>query len=221
MTKSNPRKEEVNMREYSKISPRLWLDQKFRTLSDDAKMAFVWALTCPAQNSTGAFRGNELTLAAECGWSTERARTALEGVAAVGMIECDSAAFTIVAPNFLRYNMPTSPGAAKCLGRLFSELPECGLRNSHLERVCNAIGLLSEEMRTAFSDGVFDALGVRPGWHPDGIGDGIHDGIAMVSRKHPRSKEQRTKNKEKGTRSLSRPAPLRKNSLQDGTNTPK
>lgn len=173
------------MREYSKISPRLWLDANFRSLADDARMAFIWALTCPAQNSAGAFRGSPLTFAAETGWSPERAQMAFQQVSENRMLEFDPAANLVAVPRFLKYNMPNSPGACKALGRLLGELPECPLRSAHIERVCCEIRRLSKAMRTAFLDGI-----------PDGTLDGIPDGFEETPGKHPRSKEQRTKNKE-------------------------
>jgi hypothetical protein len=56
------------MARYRKIDPRIWNDQKFRELSDDAKIVFFLLLTHPHMTALGAMRATVAGLAAELGW---------------------------------------------------------------------------------------------------------------------------------------------------------
>src|SRR4030095_519357 len=68
------RKKEVNgiMARYRKIDPRIWNDEKFRELTDDGRLVFLFILTHPHLTNLGAMRANIPGLAYEIGWDVER-----------------------------------------------------------------------------------------------------------------------------------------------------
>ncbi len=123
------------MRDFSKVSPRIWLDYRFRGLSEDGKLTFFWMLSNPGQTSVGAFRGSSGSYAAEIAWPLERAEAAFLEIEAAGMIERDDAACLVVIPKFLKHNPPTGPNCAIALGKILRNLPECKLREQHQTRV--------------------------------------------------------------------------------------
>ncbi len=57
---------------YRKVSTQIWNDEKFRGMSDDGQMVFLFLLTHPHMTSLGAMRATIPGLAAEKGWTTER-----------------------------------------------------------------------------------------------------------------------------------------------------
>lgn len=64
------------MARFRKIDPRIWNDEKFRTLSDKGKLAFLFILTHPAMTCLGAMRASFEGLAAELHWAAKRFRSA-------------------------------------------------------------------------------------------------------------------------------------------------
>ena len=146
------------MREYAKLSPRLWLDSKFRALPDDARLAFIWTLTCPAQTGHGAFTGNPARLASELGWTTERAGMALQALVSCGMIEMDTEHCVISVPRFLTYNPPPNSNAAIFVARCFEGLPECQIVRRHIQRTASALRELSPDRFAAFAKGLAESV---------------------------------------------------------------
>ena len=69
------------MRDYSKVSPKLWRSPRFRSLeSGDARLFYLFFLTCEHQSSAGCFRLPVAYAASDLGWTEERfqmARSAL------------------------------------------------------------------------------------------------------------------------------------------------
>ena len=57
------------MARYRKISPSIWNDAKFRSLSDNGKLVFFMLLTHPQTSAIGTLRAYPQGLAPEMGWS--------------------------------------------------------------------------------------------------------------------------------------------------------
>jgi hypothetical protein len=60
------------MPRYRKVSIQIWNDEKFRTLTDDQKLLFIFLLTHPHVTAVGGMRATKVGLGAELGWSGER-----------------------------------------------------------------------------------------------------------------------------------------------------
>lgn len=117
------------MARYRKVDPRIWNDAKFRSLSDNGKLAFFFLLTHPHMTAIGAMRSSIPGLAAEIGWSSEAFAEAFHEATRKGMAEHDEKASLIWLPNFVRYNQPESPNVVKAWASSLEMLPECGLLN--------------------------------------------------------------------------------------------
>jgi len=129
---------------YRKIDPRIWNDAKFRELSDQGKLAFLFILTHPHMTSLGAMRGSLSGLATELGWSEKAFRDAFGEAFAKGMLEHDEKASFVGVPNFLRYNGPESPNVVKSWVAALDLIPECALKSVLLQRVKRFTEGLSE-----------------------------------------------------------------------------
>jgi len=123
------------MAHYRKIDVRIWNDEKFVALSDDAKFVFMFLLTHPSMTSLGAMRGTPPGLASELGWSPKRFVKAFRAVLVKGMARHDPRASFIGLPNFLKYNPPESPNVIKSWVRCLDHIPECELKAEMLKQV--------------------------------------------------------------------------------------
>jgi len=111
------------------IATRIWHDEKFRDLPDDAKMLFVYLLTCPHGNMCGLFYLPSLYACHDLGWPEERYAAAIEHLRGHVCIEED----VILIKNFLRYNPIKGPKQAIGAARRLQEVPETSLINPFLE----------------------------------------------------------------------------------------
>ena len=74
------------MGRYRKIDPRIWNDEKFRSLSDRGKLAFFFVLTHPHMTPIGAMRASIPGMAAEIGWPEKAFREAFREALSKGML---------------------------------------------------------------------------------------------------------------------------------------
>jgi hypothetical protein len=122
------------MARYRKVDSRIWNDEKFRRLGDDAKLVFFMLLTHPNMTALGAMRATLAGLSEELGWKPEAFKEAFRKVLSEGMAEHDARACFIALPNFLRYNPPESPNVVKAWVGAIDLLPECELKNRVITR---------------------------------------------------------------------------------------
>ena len=135
------------MARYRKVDSRIWNDEKFRCLSDDAKLVFFMLLTHPNMTALGAMRATLAGLAEELGWDVKAFREAFGKVLFEGMAEHDAKACFIALPNFLRYNPPESPNVVKAWVGAIDLLPEC----EHKTRVIARSHAFAKGMSEAFA----------------------------------------------------------------------
>jgi hypothetical protein len=123
------------MARYRKIDPRIWNDAKFRELSNDGKLAFLFTLTHPHMTALGAMRATIPGLAAEIGWSTKAFAEAFGEALRKGMARHDERASFMWLPRFLKYNGPESPNVVKAWESSLDLLPECPLKAELIQEV--------------------------------------------------------------------------------------
>lgn len=116
------------MARYRKIDPRIWNDEKFRKLTDDGKLIFLFLLTHPHMTMIGAMRASVPGLAAEIGWGLTRFDKAFGEALAKGMVKHDPSACFVSLPRFLKYNPPESPNVVQSWRSVDALLPECETR---------------------------------------------------------------------------------------------
>lgn len=117
------------MSRYVNIATRIWHDEKFRELPDDAKMLFVYLLTCPHGNMCGLFYLPALYACHDLGWTEERY------MATIGLLReqvCTDEDVVLIK-NFVRYNPIKGPKQAIGAARRLQEVPETVLIGPFLE----------------------------------------------------------------------------------------
>jgi len=144
---------------YRKISPSIWNDAKFRRLSDNGKLVFLFILTHPAMTAIGAMRGTIPGLAAEIGWTPEAFREAFGEAFREGLISVDEKASFLACPNFVKHNLPESPNVVRSWRDVLLLVPECEARVLHMVRMKSHLEALHEGFAKAFAEAFPEALG--------------------------------------------------------------
>jgi len=140
------------MSRYRKIDTRTWNDRKFNLLSDDGKLQFFLLLTHPHLLPIGAMRGTIPGLASEIRWSTERFKKGFYEIVNNNMVRYDEQAAFIWLPNFIKYNLPTSPNVVRSWDEYLDYLPECSLKDELITSVALFTNKLSSGFREALPE---------------------------------------------------------------------
>ena len=154
---------------YRKIDTRIWNDAKFRALSANAKLAFVFILTNPNMTALGAMRASIEGLSAELRVPPEAFREvfgeALKEVfregsekVSTGLAIFDPEACCLFVPNFVRYQAAESPNVVKAWAKTLEYIPECKLKTLAVSSVNAYVEGLSEGFRKAFREAFGKAL---------------------------------------------------------------
>lgn len=136
---------------YRKISVQIWNDKKFRQLSDDGKLVFIFVLTHPHMSAIGGMRGTTEGLAAELKWSPKRLSEAFREATERDMVRYDEEACLMILPNFIKHNRPESPNVVVSWQKAFEEMPESYLKFELFQCI--------ERQSTAFPDAFVKAFG--------------------------------------------------------------
>lgn len=157
---------------YRKLETLISIDGKFRELSDNAKLLFYSLYFHSNSTSLGAMKCSIPGMAAEMGWTEEKARKAfyeLSGAerlpeslseslsestpeAFVGFIKIDEKACYLEFPNFLKHNHPENPNVVKSWSRSWELIPECDLKLQLYQRVKDFAEGLGEAFAKAFRE---------------------------------------------------------------------
>jgi len=138
------------MGHYRKIDTRIHADQKYRQLSDEAKLLFLSVLTHENMTSLGAMKAYPVAMAAELGWNLPKYEQAFGECAKAGMLAGDASSGLLWAVNFLRYNGPENPNVVGGWKKSIDRLPECALRDQVVSAARTILAGYSEAYRNRF-----------------------------------------------------------------------
>ncbi len=130
------------MGRYRKIEVRIWNDQKFRSLTSDAKLIFMFLLTHPNMTSLGAMRATIPGMAAEIGTLSKGFGEGFAELSRKGLVECDEEAAFVALPKFLKHNGPENPNVVKSWESCLELIPECHLKYLVLQRAMECVDAL-------------------------------------------------------------------------------
>jgi hypothetical protein len=140
---------------FSKVSRRMWNDERFRRLSSappNGQTLWQRLLTGPELSVIpGAFQAWEGGLAQALGWPLEAFREAFAEVSREGMAEADWAVGFVWVPKAIRHNVPESPNVVRGWAATWSELPECELKLTAYHGLKAFIEGLHEAFAEAFA----------------------------------------------------------------------
>lgn len=147
------------MAHWRKIDCRIWNDEKFRSLTDQGKLLFLYVLTTQNMTPLGAMRATVDGLAAELGWDGGATRDAIYFLVEKGMLVVDEFAHYVGAPHWFKYNPPERPfGLEKLWTGALDKIPECSSKREQILRSIQCLDGLGEKMLTAIGGGTRRAM---------------------------------------------------------------
>ena len=114
------------MPRYRKIDVRIWNDSKFASLSNDAKLIFLFLLTSPFTQSIGAVPLDKNTVSRKLNLDSIRYGIGYSELETKGMIKYAEEGLYWIK-NFYKYNPPENPKVVVSWTSLLDLLPECDL----------------------------------------------------------------------------------------------
>lgn len=118
---------------YSKVSRRIWSDEKFRSLSKpkpSAQGLLLRLLTAPeGTNIPGLFQAWDAGIAQSMGWGHRATVRCLNELINAGFVEVDRECGLFFLPNAIKHNEPQSINVIIGWKTAWSELPECDLKD--------------------------------------------------------------------------------------------
>lgn len=146
------------MARYRKVSPRMWDDEKFRSLDHDAQLVWCYLLTGPEVTALpGLVRLSFATLSDAVQMPSERLMAAFAKISASGMAQADWPRRVVYLPHACEHNPPESPNVIKAWRKLMDDIPSCKLKAQGFQRLKDYTGNLPEAFREAFGR-VFDSF---------------------------------------------------------------
>lgn len=116
-------------REFSKISPKVWRSQRFRSLeSDDPRYLLIYLMTCQHQSSAGCFRMPDAYGAADLDWTVERVRKARAALVQSDLIAFDAGTDEYFICGWFMHNKPMNASHQKAIVNRISDLESDLLR---------------------------------------------------------------------------------------------
>lgn len=140
---------------YSKVSRRMWNDERFRALSappPNAQTLWQRLLTGPElTNVPGCFQAWDAGLAKALRWDVKAFLKAFEEVSAQGMVKADWEAGFVWVPKSIQHNRPESPNVVKSWRDTWELLPECSLKAEAYQELKAFVEGMGEGFAEAFA----------------------------------------------------------------------
>ncbi len=138
---------------YQKIHVQIWHDEKFISLTDDARYLFLYILTSPHNNSLGVYFLPQRYAAADLGWDEKRLREPFQELLAKGLILYDERVKLVCIKNHLKHNVIENENQAKAAAKLLATLPKSSLYSHTLELLREPFHKpLREQLREQFAE---------------------------------------------------------------------
>lgn len=113
---------------FRKVDSRLWDDAKFRRLTSDGRLLWLYLLTNPHAGSLGIYVISKATMADDLQWKLAKLERNLSELLAKGMAQYHEPTRTLLLPNYLKYNSGFSNSASKAAAmRQLKSLPNSPL----------------------------------------------------------------------------------------------
>lgn len=149
---------------YSRISRRMWRDEKFRSLTGpkpNARDLWIFLLTGPHCTSIpGLFVLGEASMAEELDWPLPGTRVALEELEKAGMVQVDRKTRLVWIPKAILHNKPSNQNMVTGWRLPWAELPDCQLKREAKDAL-RAV-LWSVDFSDEIREGFLRAMGEAP-----------------------------------------------------------
>lgn len=183
------------MREYAKVSPKVWQSRKFRDLpGDDARLLYFYLHTSPQANSLGCYVLPPGYGSADLRWSESRYRAALEALCEAGLAGWDERENLVRITQFLRHDPLTNPNHATAAVKLVLKLPPSPETVEVIRELLDSGYIKNPEPLLAALRAMAEPVAMPIESHPDAIPMGIEshpDAIAMGIETQNQNQRQR------------------------------
>lgn len=130
------------MGRYRKVDTRVWNDEKFRSLSQEAKYLFIYLLTSPHSTAWGAYVLDDLYIEADLGYSKQRINNLWGELIHTGIVFREKNTRLVCLPNWFKYNIPENQKTiSACVNGILS-LPKSPI----LSKYCSSSEWVSEQL---------------------------------------------------------------------------
>jgi hypothetical protein len=120
---------------YTRVFDVLWDDENIVSLSDDAKLLYLYIMTCRHGNAAGAYIISKGTIADDLRWQSKRLCKPFTELLSKGFILYDEAVRVIVIVSHLKHNSPEGPNQEKNIASLLAELPKTKEYSTFIKRL--------------------------------------------------------------------------------------
>lgn len=114
-------------REFGRLKTVMWRNRKFRALSDDGKMLWLYLIACPHGNALGAFVVSTGYMIDDLQWESVRLSKTISELLANGFIQRDETHDLIVIQSWWEHNTIENDNVALGAAKTFDLLPQCAL----------------------------------------------------------------------------------------------
>ena len=185
---------------FRKVDPRVWDDDKFIELSDDAKLLWLLILTGPQTSYVPGLMTTGIGTLAEVlrkgsGEGFERVSKAFQELLEMGLIEHDPKYRVLRVPNAPRYNPPDNPNVLRGWFRIWKSAPESPLKYAHISSIFESLGDPGPAMRKAWDETFGTVLQTLP--------EGFTEPLVEPFGKQKQKQKQKQKNDQDQEQTLS------------------
>lgn len=139
---------------FGRIETSIWQNAKFRALSDDGRVLWLYILCCPHGNAVGCFVLPEGYIMADLGWSAERVSETVSELFRNGLIDrCGTTSLTLVR-GWWGHNTIENRNVAKAAIKTIEALPRCPLFFKFIKAVDRFPEQLLKEFRNRYPNGL-------------------------------------------------------------------
>ena len=108
---------------FTKVDERLWSDEKYRKLSDDGKLLFIYVLACSHRNMIGLYLLPVQYGSYDLNWKEERFNKGLVELSDKSFIKYNFNTNIVYIKNFLKYNPLENPNQVKGAIKVLESIP--------------------------------------------------------------------------------------------------
>lgn len=152
---------------YVRVARRLWIDERLRRVSEDARMLFMYLLTSPHGNMVGYYRLPAAYACSDLQWPMDRWSQALteltKGVGDGPMVMYDAGSEVVLVRNYLRYNPIENRNQAIGATKTLVELPGNTLWPEFVAAIHRHAAKFTEPFTERFGERFTKGLGERYG----------------------------------------------------------
>lgn len=112
---------------YTKIDALVWTDTKFKQLSTDGKLLFIYMLSCSHRNMLGLYHLPIPYGSFDMGWSEKEFSKGLDELLEKGLINYNFDNNIVLIPNYLKYNPLENQNQVKGAMKALDTIPTNGL----------------------------------------------------------------------------------------------